>query len=179
MRRQKKMTSTYRMALAALFLALGLILPFLTGQIQEIGNKLLPMHIPVLLCGFVCGWEYGLIVGFVTPILRSGIFGMPVMMPVAACMAFELAAYGACTGLLYHRLPRTTASVYISLVGAMLAGRLIWGLFAIPLYGAAGTPFSARMFLMGGFVNAVPGIILQLVLIPVIIVALRRAKVME
>lgn len=173
-----KTTKTKTMVLAAFFLALGIVMPFLTGQIPGIGSRLLPMHIPVLICGFVCGWQYGLIVGLVVPILRSMMFGMPPMMPTALAMAFELAAYGAVTGFLYEKLPLSNVSVYISLIGAMIAGRLVWGLVSIPLYGIAGKGFSWQMFAAGGFLNAIPGIILQIVLIPVIIMALQRAKVM-
>ncbi len=170
---------TYKQVLGALFLALGLLMPFLTAQIPEIGNKLLPMHIPVLLCGLVCGWQYGLLVGFVTPILRSALFGMPVMMPTAAAMAFELAAYGAVSGFLYGRLPRGRVSVYVSLVGAMIYGRILWGIISVPLYGVTGQTFSWQIFMGGALLNAVPGIILQLILIPIIIMALDRANVLE
>ena len=89
------------LVLAAMFLALGLVLPFLTGQIQQIGNMLLPMHFPVILCGLICGWKYGLGVGFIVPLLRSAIFGMPVMYPNALAMAFELATYGFFAGFLF------------------------------------------------------------------------------
>jgi len=167
------------MVLAAFFLALGIIMPFLTGQIPGIGNMLLPMHIPVLVCGYVCGWQWGLAVGFVVPLLRSAMFGMPPMMPTAAAMAFELAAYGAVTGILNRVLPDKEAFVYVSLAGAMIAGRLVWGIVSIPLYGVAGKAFSWQIFMGGALLNAVPGIILQLVLIPVIIMSLKRAKVME
>jgi len=140
---------------------------------------LLPMHIPVLVCGYVCGWQWGLAVGFVVPLLRSAMFGMPPMMPTAAAMAFELAAYGAVTGILNRVLPDKEAFVYVSLAGAMIAGRLVWGIVSIPLYGVAGKAFSWQIFMGGALLNAVPGIILQLVLIPVIIMSLKRAKVME
>ena len=93
-------TSTLNLVLGALFMALAIIMPFITGQIPEVGSMLLPMHLPVLICGFVCGWKYGLAVGFVVPLLRSVMFGMPPLMPTGVCMACELAAYGACTGLL-------------------------------------------------------------------------------
>ena len=172
-------SQTATMVLAAFFIALGIVMPFITGQIPEIGSMLLPMHIPVLLCGYVCGWRYGLIVGAVVPLLRSVMFGMPPMMPTAAAMAFELAAYGTCTGLLYKKLPKSVASVYISLVAAMIVGRLVWGLVCVPLYGMMGNAFSVQMFVAGGFAGAVPGIILQLVLVPVIVMTLKRAKVME
>ncbi len=177
--RERMAVSAKHMVLAAFFLALGIIMPFLTGQIPGIGNMLLPMHIPVLVCGYVCGWQWGLAVGFVVPLLRSAMFGMPPMMPTAAAMAFELAVYGAVTGILNRVLPDKEAFVYVSLAGAMIAGRLVWGIVSIPLYGVAGKAFSWQIFMGGALLNAVPGIILQLVLIPVIIMSLKRAKVME
>lgn len=176
MRTDKK---TNRLVMAAVFLALGLVMPFLTAQIPEVGSKLLPMHIPVLICGFVCGWQYGLLVGFVLPILRSMIFGMPPLFPTAAAMAFELAAYGAFSGILYEKLPRSTGSVYGALIGAMLAGRIVWGVVSMPMNGIAGKAYSWQVFMAGAFLNAVPGIVLQIILIPVVIFALERARVME
>ena len=97
-------TVTKKLVLSGLFLALGLVMPFLTAQIPSVGSRLLPMHIPVLLCGFICGWPYAdhrLIV----PVFRSMLFGMPPMLPTAVAMAFELAAYGCMSGLL-HKLLR-------------------------------------------------------------------------
>ena len=120
------MKTTKTLVLAALFLALALVLPFLTGQIPEIGSMLCPMHIPALLCGFFCGWPWGLAVGLIAPVLRSLLFGMPPMFPVAVCMSAELATYGAVSGFLYSRLPRSRASIYISLLTAMVTGRLVW-----------------------------------------------------
>ncbi len=177
--RKKKMKTSkiVRLVLSALFLALGLVLPFLTGQIPEIGSMLLPMHLPALLCGFVCGWPYGLAVGFVLPILRSLLFFMPPMVPTALAMAFELAAYGAVAGLLYARLPHKPASVYIALVAAMLVGRVVWGLISIPLYAIfTANPFTLALFWINGFVKAWPGMVAQLVLVPLIVFALERAK---
>ncbi len=175
----KSKSSVEKLTLSAVFLALGIVLPFLTGQIPAVGNMLLPMHIPVLLCGFVCGWQWGLLTGFVLPIMRSALFSMPPMMPTAVAMAFEMAVYGAVTGLLYQKLSKNMASVYISLVGAMIAGRLVWGVVSIVLYGIVGKAFGWQIFLGGALLNAIPGIILQLVLIPAIIFTLKRAKVME
>lgn len=169
------MRQTKKMVLSALFMALGIVLPFLTGQIQQIGNMLLPMHIPVLLCGFICGWQYGLAVGFITPLLRSVLFGMPPLMPTAAAMAVELAVYGLVTGLLYRKLPKKAPYLYVSLLCAMIAGRIAWGIAGIPLFGMAGNVFTAQIFLSGALLNAIPGIILQIVLIPVIMMALARA----
>ncbi len=174
-----KRMSTKKLVLTGFFLALGLLMPFLTGQIPSIGSRLLPMHIPVLLCGFVCGWPYGLIVGLITPVLRSLLFGMPPMFPVAAAMAFELAAYGLMSGLLYKALPKRNASVYIALTASMIGGRIIWGAVSLLLYGLNGTAFTWKIFMAGAFVNATPGIILQVILIPIIIIALKKAKLIE
>ena len=177
------------MVLAALFLALGMVLPFLTGQIPAIGSMMLPMHIPVLICGFVCGWQYGLLVGFIVPLFRSVLFGMPPMMPTAVAMAFELATYGLICGLLYRRLAccklvsgkksGKIISTYLTLIIAMIGGRIVWGIVSIFLYGIQGNAFSWQMFLGGALLNAVPGIVLQLVIIPVIVMVLEKTGLMD
>lgn len=174
-----KSTKTYKIVWSGVFIALGIVLPFLTGQIQSIGNKLLPMHLPILICGFVCGAPYGLTAGLIVPLLRSILFGMPPMFPTAVSMALELAVYGFVTGLLYKKLPKNNAMIYVALIGAMLIGRVAAGAVNVVLYGVQGSGYSMQMFMAGMFMNAVPGIILQLVLIPVIIMMLRKAKVME
>lgn len=172
MEKQRYFNGTKRLVVAAFFLALGLVLPFLTGQIPEFGSKLLPMHIPVLLCGFVCGWPYGLAVGVIVPLLRSLLFGMPGMFPTAVAMCFELAGYGLMTGLLRRVLPRHPAMLYVNLVLSMLAGRVIWGVASMGLYAIAGNPFTWQIFAAGAFLNALPGIVLQLVIIPPLVLAL-------
>ena len=164
-----------KLTYAALFLALALVLPFLTGQIPQIGSALSPMHIPVLLCGFLVGWPWGLAVGFIAPLLRSVIFGMPVMVPGAVAMAFELAVYGLVSGILYCLLPKKKWSIYVTLIVAMLAGRVIWGIARLIIAGLSGNSFTWALFLAGAFTNAIPGIILHIVLIPVIVMVLERA----
>ena len=161
--------NTKKMVLSALFLAIGMVLPFFTGQIPLIGNMLLPMHIPVLLCGFACGWKYGLIVGGILPLLRSFLFGMPVLFPNAVGMAVELAVYGIITGILGRRLGRSLKGIYLTLISAMILGRVAWGLTSILLFSLAGSNFTWKIFFMQAFINAVPGIIIQLVLIPAIV----------
>jgi riboflavin transporter FmnP len=165
-----------RLVLSAMFIALGFALPFLTGQMQALGSMLSPMHIPVLLCGFVCGWPWGLIVGALTPLLRSLILGMPPLFPIAMAMAFEMAVYGTVAGLLYAKLPHKPLNVLVSLIAAMLAGRLVWGLAMYLLVGASGGSFGFQAFLAGAFLNAWPGIILHIVLIPPIVIALEKAR---
>lgn len=171
--------SIRKLVLAGLFLALGLILPFITGQIPSIGNMLLPMHIPVLLCGFICGWKYGLVVGFVVPLLRSALFTMPPMFPIAISMAFELATYGLVSGLLYHLLSENRLRVILSLIGAMIDGRIVWGIVSYFLFGLSDSQFTLEMFIAGAFINAIPGIIIQLILIPIIVSVLERVNLIE
>ena len=165
------------LVLSALFMAIGLILPFFTGQIPAIGKMLLPMHIPVLLCGLICGWQYGLGVGFVLPLLRSLLFNFPAMFPNAVSMAFELAVYGAVVGWLYTRSRwQCVRALYKSLIPAMLAGRLVWGGVMVVLMGISGSTFTWQLFIGGALLNALPGIALQLVLIPSVMVLLDRTK---
>lgn len=162
---------------ASVCLALCLVLPFLTGQVPEIGGMICPMHLPVLLAGFLCGPWWALPVGAVAPILRFVLFGMPPLFPTGVAMCFELAVYGLVSGALYRRLPKGTASLYGALAAAMVSGRIVWGAAMAVLSGVSGTPFSWAAFLAGALWNAIPGIVLQLLLIPVIVMALRRAKV--
>lgn len=160
-----------------MFLALGLVLPFLTGQIPQIGNMLLPMHIPIVLCGLICGWHYGALVGFLCPLLRYWLFGMPELFPYGISMAFELATYGLVAGFLYGRSRwQCVRALYRALIPAMLAGRAVWGIVRLVILGVTGFPFTWQMFIAGAFLNAIPGIVLQLILIPAVMVALNRAK---
>ena len=171
--------SVRRLTLSAMLLAVGLLLPFLTGQIQHIGNMLCPMHLPVFICGMVCGPMWGFAVGMVLPLLRSIIFGMPMLVPAAVCMAFELAAYGTVSGLLRSRLPKTLPMLFVSLITAMLIGRLVWGVVCIPVYGFVSKSFTWQIFVANGFVNAIPGMILQLIAVPAVVTALEKAHLAE
>lgn len=166
-----------KLTYSAFFTALALVLPFLTGQIPEIGAMLCPMHLPTLLCGFICGWPWGLAVGFVSPLLRSVIFGMPPMI-AAIAMAFEMAVYGAVAGALYRALPKKKWSIYVSLLCAMILGRLAWGGVQMVITGLRNTEFTPAIFLAGAVTGSVPGIILQIVLVPLIVMALGRTKIM-
>ena len=166
-----------KMVLAALLLALGLVLPFVTGQIPEIGNMLLPMHLPVLLCGFICGPAWAAVVGAVAPLLRFMLFGMPPLFPVGVAMCVELATYGAVSGALYRLLPRKAVNVYVSLIAAMLAGRLVWALASLLIYRLfADFPFTFQLFVAGGFLSAWPGMILQIVLVPLLERLLEKSR---
>lgn len=166
---------TKKLAYAGLFLAIALILPFLTGQIPQIGSMFSPMHLPVLLCGFVCGWPWGLAVGFTAPLLRSVMFSAPPMV-AAVAMAFEMAVYGIVTGILYRLLPRKKGSLYLALLPAMAAGRMAWGAVRFIMAGLQGSEFSLQMFWAGAVTSVIPGMILQLILVPLVVTALERAN---
>ncbi len=168
-----------KLLLAAMFLALGLLLPLLIGHIVPMGWTLLPMHIPVLLCGFICGGPWGLAVGFVTPLLSSVIFGMPGLYPGAVAMAFELAAYGFLAGLFYRVFPKKIVFIFADLILTMVGGRIVWGTVSYVLYGFNGTAFTWQAFMAGAVLMVWLGIVIQIVLIPALLIALRRTRIMQ
>ena len=136
------MKNTKKLVLSALFLAIGLILPFITMQIPAVGKMLCPM-----------------------------------LVPNAVCMAFELATYGFVAGVLSQKMRKDMKSLYIALVAAMLVGRVVWGLVSAIVYTLMGAGFTWKLFFMGGFVNAIPGILIQLILIPLLVNRLYAAGV--
>lgn len=175
-----QMNQTKKLTISAMLFALGLVLPFLTGQIPQIGSMLLPMHIPVFLCGLICGGKYGARVGLLVPVVRSFLFAMPPMYPTATAMAFELATYGAVAGFVYFRAGYfCLKSLYKAMLMAMVAGRVIWAAAMLVLMGVNGGVFTVEMFMAGAFLNAIPGIAVQLVLIPGIMVALGKTKLIS
>ena len=166
-----------KLTISSMLFALGLVLPFLTGQIPQIGSMLLPMHIPVFLCGLICGWRYGAMVGLLVPVVRTFLFGMPPMFPTAVAMAFELCTYGFVAGFVYFRKGYfCLKSLYKAMVTAMIAGRVVWADAMTVLMGLNGGMFTFEMFAAGAFLNAIPGIIVQLLLIPAVMVALGKTK---
>lgn len=170
-----KMSSTKRLILAALCVALGVVLPIVFHSIANAGSIFLPMHIPVLLCGLICGWLFGLACGIATPLLSSLITGMP---PVAflPSMLCELAVYGLVSGLLMRwiKTKRLVLDLYLSLIGAMLAGRLVFGLLNALVFRAGA--YSLPVWTAAAFVTALPGIVIQLVIVPMLVLALKKAK---
>ena len=171
-----KSMATRKLVFAALLLALALVLPFLTGQIPQIGQALCPMHIPVLLCGFVCGPIYAVAVGFIAPLLRFVLFGMPPIFPTGVSMAFELMTYGLVAALCYRHFPRKKISIYASLLIAMVAGRLVWGVVRFVCTGLQASQFGLAAFWAGAVAGSIPGIIVQIALIPLLVMALEKAK---
>lgn len=175
-----KKTEIKNVVLAAIFLSIGFVLPMFTSQIKEVGDTLLPMHIPVMLCGLICGAKYGFLVGIILPLLRSALFGIPPVYPNAIWMAIELATYGFVIGFLYFRIKgKDLKGVYISLVFAMILGRIAWGVSKAILLGLGGKAFTVSMFIAGGFVDALPGIIFQLILIPAIMIILVKRGILK
>ena len=162
----KNSSPARNVVLAALFLALAFVLPMITGHVPQIGNMLCPMHFPVLLAGFVLGGPWGLALGFAAPLLRSVLFGMP-------------PTYGAVAGFMYRKVQHTLPMIYATLVTSMVAGRLVWGAVRFVLAGLSGSSFPFSAFLSGAVLTAVPGIVAQLILIPLIVAALQKAKLTD
>ncbi len=168
-----KSTHLRRLIYGAALLAMAQLLPFVTGQIPEIGKMLCPMHLPVILCGILCGIPYGAAVGLVAPLLRSLLFGVPVM-NTALGMAAELLVLGVLAGLFVRILPKKLPCLYLSLVCAIAGGRLALAAAKFVINGIAGTSFSFFAYLAANVTNALPGIVLQLVAIPPLVLLLRR-----
>lgn len=164
---------TKKLVWAALFLAIGILIPYIFHIIGLPGQVFLPMHIPVLLCGLILGGKYGLMVGILTPLINSAVLGMPPIYPIGVCMAFELAAYGIATGLLYKN---KKCNIFVSLIGAMLIGRVVSGIINYILLTVGGSGFVLGAFITGAFVKGVWGMAIQLILLPIIVKALEQVK---
>ncbi len=162
------------LTIAAACLALSMVLPFLTGQIPTYGQMLSPMHIPVLLCGFLTSWPLAALVGLIAPALRFALFGMPPLMPTGVSMMLELAVYGAAASILYRAYPKKPAFLYLALICAMLLGRVAWGAVRLALAGLAGTAFTWQMFIAGAVLGSLPGIIAQILIVPPVALAVRK-----
>lgn len=172
---------TLKICLSAACLALVFVLPLITGSNPELGNALCPMHIPALLMGIIIGPYFGGALAFISPILRSLILGAPApIVPRAITMSFELMAYAFVFGFLYMMLRKSLPSLYIALVSGMLAGRVVGLLVKLVLYktGIMGT-FSLPVIISGYFVETIPAIIIQLILVPPVVLALQRAKIIK
>ena len=177
---------TYSMVIAAMLLAVGIILPFITGNIQAIAKIISPLHIPVLICGLCCGWKWGLALGAILPLLRGLLFGIPVFPTSALPMAFELAAYGTFTGLLYSvflnrsRSGKHLGGILFALITSMIIGRFVGGaakalFLSLGVIGSK-TPFTFAAFFTSYFVSTALGALIHIFLIPVVVLALEKAK---
>lgn len=169
------MENTKKLVLSGLFIALGVVLPMAFHSIPNAGSIFLPMHIPILLCGLLCGPLYGLGCGILTPIVSSLLTGMPPM-AILPSMLCELAVYGLLSGLFMHILSFSNRliQIYISLIASMIAGRIIYGILnaLIFRFGA----YSLNIWLASAFITAIPGIIIQLTVIPFILFVLQKSS---
>ena len=169
-----KLTPVKKLVFTAVCAALCLVLPMAFHTIPNAGTIFLPMHIPVLLCGLICGWPYGGVCGLIGPLISSLVTGMPpaAMLP---SMMVECCAYGVTTGLLmkFVRTKHTTADLYISLVSAMVVGRVLAGFAKAWIFTPGVAPFA---WVTTSLVTGIPGIVIQLVLMPMVVFALTRAK---
>ena len=164
----------------AVLIALGMVLPFLTGQIPEVGSALSPLHIPALLAGFTVGPIWGAVCAFVIPILRSAIFTMPTMFPMACTMAFEMATYALVGGFLWNCSPKNPLNLYFSQICTMVLGRVVYGIaFALFTVNNPNIHYTFTAFILGCFVDAIPGIVLHLLIVPPIVLALRKANLIN
>lgn len=171
-----KQRSVFALVLASLMVALGIVLPFLTVSNPQLGSVFLLMHIPALITGLVLGPRYGLMVGFITPLFRSILVSMPPLYPQAIVMAFEIGTYGFVIGLV-HKVFKNKHDLFVlvSLVLALLGGRFIWGLAAGVLYPTAGLNFNLDTFVKAAFITGLPGIGIQVVLIPLLYIYLNKS----
>ncbi len=169
---------TLSIILTALCIALGIVLPMTLHAIPNSGSILLPMHIPVLMCGIICGWPYGLACGILTPLLSALITGMPPM-AILPSMICELAAYGLVSGLIYYfvNTKKSVIDIYLSLIGAMIIGRIIYGVINALIFRAGS--YTMQIWLTASFVTALPGIIIQIILIPAVILVLQKARLIK
>jgi thiamine transporter ThiT len=169
-----KLTPVKKLVFTAVCAALCLVLPMAFHTIPNAGQVILPMHIPVLLCGLICGWPYGGVCGLIGPLLSSLLTGMPpaAMLP---SMMVECAAYGAVTGLMmkFIRTGKLLPDLYISMLTAMALGRIVSGLAKALIFTPGTAPFA---WVTTSLVSGIPGIVIQLVLMPLVIFALTRAR---
>lgn len=158
---------------ASLFLAIGIVIPYIFHTTGLPGQVFLPMHIPVLLCGLILGGKYGVLVGILSPLINSAILGMPPIFPTGVAMVFELATYGIITGVLYKG---KKCNIFVSLISAMILGRVVSGIVNYILLTVGGSGFILSAFITGTFVKGVWGMIIQLILIPILVKALEKVK---
>ena len=175
----KKHSQILKLVISGLCLALAYVLPFLTGSNQRLGQMFLPMHIPVLLCGFLCGWYWALGVGIIAPIFRGLTIGAPAIPLPALPMAFELATYGVVAGVMHRVLPKKKPFIYVSLLISMVSGRIINGIVNAIFMGAYGKPYGFEAFISGALIWAMPGILIQIALIPALVMVLDNKKVLN
>lgn len=165
-------TKTTNIVISGLLIAIGVIIPSIFHSVGIAGNIFLPMHVPVLLGGFLLSPIYAFLVGILTPLLNSLLTGMPPLFPMAIIMVFELGIYGLVASYLYRKLK---VPVIISLILSMIVGRLVSGAVVYILALSFSTvKMDPLLFVKGGIITGLPGIIIQIVLIPILMHAINR-----
>jgi len=167
------MSNVSRVSWGAAMISLGIALP-MAFHMVGLGSVFLPMHIPVLLCGLLTEPVTGAMVGFATPLLSAVLTGMPPLMPpIAQGMTVELALYGFIGSILHRNL---RLNVYVSLIGAMLAGRLAYGLLGASVLPLLGLKAVSPLYpVTAGLLSSIPGLVLQVIAVPVIVLAAERS----
>ncbi len=167
-----RLGKTQKLVLTGIFIAIGLILPMLTGMIPGIGMALLPMHLPIFICAYVCGSKYAGLAGIITPLLKVAIWGVPPLMPIGIAMSLELMVYGVVAGAIFWKMKKTLFAAYVGLIIAMVLGRVTWGIAMFAMLGINGQAFTMDAFLSGVLLTSIPGIVIQLLFVPVLGVTL-------
>lgn len=170
----KKGFSTRDLILAGVLLALGIVIPMIFHTVGIMGTVFLPMHIPVLIGGLLISPVLALLLGIITPLLNSVLTGMPPMFPMAAIMMFELGVYGLAASLATRNLKLSTMP---SLIISMIVGRLAAGVTVFVLSSYFGVQMDAIMFVKGGIITGLPGMAIQLILIPSLVYALNKVNI--
>lgn len=171
-------SKVYKLVISGLLLAIGIVLPIIFHSYSISGSIFLPMHFPVLLCGLLCGMQYGLITGAAIPFAAFLITSRPPIYPHAISMAFELAAYGFVAAFslkIYSKFMKKELANLIALITAMLAGRVVMAAANLILLGISGSGYTFEAFLSGAFITALPGIIIQIIFIPAIMLVLDKS----
>lgn len=173
-----QMSRVKKLIITALCIALCIVLPMAFHTIPNAGNIFTPMHIPVLLCGLTVGAPYGLLCGLTGPLLSSILTSMPPA-AVLPSMMLECAVYGTVTGLCIRRVhtKSTYADLYISMIAALLLGRIVGGIAKALIFNVG--DYGAVMWITGYFITCLPGLLLQLLMIPSIVFALLKAGLVQ
>ncbi len=156
--------------LGSLFLALAIIMPYIFHATGISGQIFLPMHIPIIIGGFFLSPMTALMVGALSPLINSLVLGMPVFYPIGLIMTFELMVYGLSIALLRKKL-----DTYYSLLISMILGRITAGLVVFALQNLLNLKLNYMVYVKGAVITGLPGILIQLLLIPIIVKALKRS----
>ncbi len=167
------MKNTKKLTMTAMMIALGLVLPPVIRMIPNGGVLFSPMHISPLLTGLVIGPVEGIIVGLICPLLNHLLYGMPQGTTLIG-MCFELPVYGLVSGILMNVLKsqKDQVKVYLSLIIAMLCGRIVGGIVQSIVLGST---YTLQVWITSYFVSTFPAIIIHLILLPVVYFSLNKA----